>query len=58
MKDHGQDARPSLQARSARPERLIVLGVELNALAPLVGDRRFLRRQRHPVGNTRCIHGR
>ena len=43
MKDHGQDARPSRQARPARPERLIVLGVELNALARLVGDRRFQR---------------
>jgi hypothetical protein len=62
MKDHGQDARPSRQARPARPERLIVLGVELNALARLVGDHRFqkqsLRRQRHPAGNTRRIHGR
>ena len=43
MEDHGQDARPSRQARSARPERLIVLGVELNALARLVGNRRFQR---------------
>jgi len=62
MKDHGQDSRPARQARSARPERrLIVLGIELDALAQLVGDRRFqqsLRRQRHPARNTRPIHGR
>ena len=53
MKDHGQDARPLRQARSARPERLIVLGVELVAW----DEKQSLRRQRHPAGNTRRIHG-
>jgi hypothetical protein len=40
----GHDGRPARQARSARHERrLIVLDVELDALARLVGDRRFQR---------------
>ena len=52
MNDHGQDARPSQQARSARPERRLISWDEKQSL------RRQRHAGRHAAHNIRLIHGR